>query len=44
MESVITRSGNPFTKPLIVIVMMAIVLLGADDSCSCSQATWSGSS
>ena len=29
MESVITRSGNPFTKPLIVIVMMAIVLLGA---------------
>ena len=29
MESVITRSENPFTKPLIVIVMMAIVLLGA---------------
>ena len=29
MEIVITRSGNPFTKPLIVIVMMAIVLLGA---------------
>ena len=29
MESVITRSGNPFTKPLIVIVMMAIILLGA---------------
>lgn len=29
MDSVITRSGNPFTKPLIVIVMMAIVLLGA---------------
>ena len=29
MESVITRSKNPFTKPLIVIVMMAIVLLGA---------------
>jgi hypothetical protein len=29
MESVITRSRNPFTKPLIVIVMMAIVLLGA---------------
>ena len=29
MDSVITiRSGNPFTKPLIVIVMMAIVLLG----------------
>ena len=29
MESVITRSENPFTKPLIVIVMMAIVLLSA---------------
>jgi hypothetical protein len=29
MESVITRSENPFTKPLIVIIMMAIVLLGA---------------
>jgi hypothetical protein len=29
MESVITRSENPFTKPLIVIFMMAIVLLGA---------------
>jgi hypothetical protein len=29
MESVITRSENPFMKPLIVIVMMAIVLLGA---------------
>jgi hypothetical protein len=29
MERVITRSENPFTKPLIVIVMMAIVLLGA---------------
>jgi len=29
MESVIARSENPFTKPLIVIVMMAIVLLGA---------------
>jgi hypothetical protein len=29
MERVITRSRNPFTKPLIVIVMMAIVLLGA---------------
>lgn len=29
MESVVTRSENPFTKPLIVIVMMAIVLLGA---------------
>jgi hypothetical protein len=29
MESVIPRSENPFTKPLIVIVMMAIVLLGA---------------
>ena len=29
MESVITRSENPFRKPLIVIVMMAIVLLGA---------------
>ena len=29
MESVIIRSENPFTKPLIVIVMMAIVLLGA---------------
>ena len=29
MDSVITRSGNPFTKLLIVIVMMAIVLLGA---------------
>ena len=29
MESVITRSENPFTKSLIVIVMMAIVLLGA---------------
>ena len=29
MESVITRSENPFTKLLIVIVMMAIVLLGA---------------
>ena len=29
MESVLTRSENPFTKPLIVIIMMAIVLLGA---------------
>ena len=29
METVITRSENPFTKPLIVIVMVAIVLLGA---------------
>jgi hypothetical protein len=29
MESVLTQSENPFTKPLIVIVMMAIVLLGA---------------
>ena len=29
MENVITRSENPFTKPLIVIVMMTIVLLGA---------------
>jgi hypothetical protein len=29
MESVITRSENPFTKPLIVISMMAIILLGA---------------
>ena len=29
MDSVIIRSRNPFTKPLIVIVMMAIVLLGA---------------
>ena len=29
MDSVKTRSGNLFTKPLIVIVMMAIVLLGA---------------
>jgi hypothetical protein len=29
MDSVITRSENPFTKPLIVIFMMAIVLLGA---------------
>ena len=29
MDSVITRNGNPFTKPVIVIVMMAIVLLGA---------------
>ena len=29
MESVITRGENPFTKSLIVIVMMAIVLLGA---------------
>src|SRR5215216_6636121 len=29
MEIVITRSRNPFTKPLIVIIMMAIVLLGA---------------
>ena len=29
MESVITRSESPFTKPLIVIIMMAIVLLGA---------------
>jgi hypothetical protein len=29
MESVITRRENTFTKPLIVIVMMAIVLLGA---------------
>ena len=29
MDRVITRSGNPFTKPLIVIVMMAIVILGA---------------
>ena len=29
MESVLTRSENPFTKSLIVIVMMAIVLLGA---------------
>ena len=28
MEIVIPRSGNPFTKPLIVIVMMAIILLG----------------
>ena len=28
MESVITRSENPFTKLLIVIFMMAIVLLG----------------
>jgi hypothetical protein len=27
MESVITRSENPFMKPLIAIVMMAIVLL-----------------
>ena len=29
MESVLARSENSFTKPLIVIVMMAIVLLGA---------------
>ena len=29
MEIVIRRSENPFTRPLIVIVMMAIVLLGA---------------
>jgi hypothetical protein len=29
MEISIARSENPFTKPLIVIVMMAIVLLGA---------------
>ena len=29
MQSVLTRSENPFTKLLIVIVMMAIVLLGA---------------
>jgi hypothetical protein len=29
MEIVISRSGNPFTKHLIVIVMMAIILLGA---------------
>ena len=29
MESVITRSENPFMKPQIAIVMMAIVLLGA---------------
>jgi hypothetical protein len=29
MDRVITRSGNPFTKSLIVIVMMAIVLLAA---------------
>jgi len=29
MESVITRSENPFSKHLIVIIMMAIVILGA---------------
>ena len=29
MESAITRSENPFFKPLIVIITMAIVLLGA---------------
>jgi hypothetical protein len=29
MESVLTRSENPFTKLPIVIIMMAIVLLGA---------------
>lgn len=29
MEMVIPRSGNPFTKPLIVITVMAIILLGA---------------
>ena len=28
MESVLTRSGNPSTRSLIVVVMMAIVLLG----------------
>ena len=29
MDRVITPSRNPFTNPLIVIVMMAIVFLGA---------------
>ena len=29
MEIALPRSGNLFTKPMIVIIMMAIVLLGA---------------